>query len=263
MKRVFLFLCVLLVASPALTRSSFVMQPMLGSTSGGASTPPTPPTVDGIAIGNTLAATPTVSCTLTTIHANDLIVGLIESTSSSTAATGTAFTCGSITLTKHATYNPPYYPAVGGYATVEEWSGVATGTFSGTCSATLNLTTGVTASIAVFGVSGANNNTPWDTNSSLPAEASSTVAGATPTVSGVSTSHPNDLLIAVQGASLQGIQSSPGAGWIDFQPSSNGYGGNSQYQSVTTTQSSITVGFAAQGTVPSGYVIIAVATQGL
>ena len=51
---------------------------------------------------------------------------------------------------------------------------------------------------------------PWDTNSSLPAEANNTTAGSTPTVSGVSTTHAADLLIAIHAGSMPAHQSRRG-----------------------------------------------------
>ncbi len=106
-------------------------------------------------------------------------------------------------------------------------------------------------SIVALGVNGANIVTPWDANVALPKSATATTAG-TPSVTGISTSNANDMILGFAGLTTTSDSSFPtetgGAGYslIQVQKNTGGSGGSEaavQYKTVTTTQTTVTESF--------------------
>lgn len=213
--------------------------------------------IDGNATGSnsTGTATSVVSGTLTTVNTNDIIVALafnsnapnaILRTVSSVTATGLSFT------KRSAIANST------GFFDLEVWWAPATSTFSGTITANWSGVVDDTT-INVFGVSGANTSTPWDANASLPKTLSSpTGSAAAPSVTGVSTSNANDMLLGFVGGGGAVVETA-GAGFtlINTVSSAAGITSASERNVVAATQSSITVAFGTTFTNTIPWLMIA------
>jgi len=201
--------------------------------------------------------------TLTTTHTNDVIV-VIASLSDGSGGSGTSNHVSSVTgtgltftLRTAATnyVNPTYY------ADVEEWTAIASSTFSNTI--TVNTSGTFRFTVVAFGISGANTSSPFDAN-----------AGANPTASGTSnapsvtqsTSNANDMLIA-------GLAVSQNPGTINTYPTgytnvadvfTGGGGsqaeGSSDYNVVTATTSAASVSYALSSS-SNSWVMLADAFQ--
>jgi hypothetical protein len=113
--------------------------------------------------------------------------------------------------------------------------------------------------VLVFGITGANTASPFDSNGALPKTASNT-GSSTPTVTGVSTSNANDMLLAFEGqlSSTAQTANSPFQSIASLLRNSNGEGCNVQYEIVTQTQTNINVQF---GQSVSNWVMIVDAVQ--
>jgi len=137
-----------------------------------------------------------ISVSLTTTKANDVIIvepsaedvfhGVIP-TVSSVAATGLTFTQRSI-----SSLGSP------GFIDLELWYAVASSAFSGSITVTFSDSSGTPDALALvaFGVSGANTASPWDSNVAVPRVGSGQTSGP-PSVSGVSTSNADDMILGL------------------------------------------------------------------
>lgn len=132
-------------------------------------------------------------------------------------------------------------------------SGVEVCSFYAIATSTLNAqsitaswSTAVTASIMVFGISGANTASPFDSNSGIPATSSG--SSTTPSVS-VSTSNANDMILGLVGqAGSDSFTAKSGFNQISrstVQPSLF-----SEYEVVSTTQSSLSVSATSDNSNP-------------
>jgi len=210
-------------------------------------------TVDGSATGSfTSASSGTV--TLTTSDSNDIIVVMVEDedtgnavlrTVSSVAASGLTFahrSSGSINSSP--------------YTEMEVWYAAASTPLSSvTITATLSGSID-DASLVAFGVNGANTASPWDSNGALPKTATGTASG-NPTVTAVSTSNANDILLGFTGLALAGAGTpaveTAASGYTLIQTQVNGGGTGAseaaaEYKVVSATQSSISMAFATANT---------------
>jgi hypothetical protein len=113
--------------------------------------------------------------------------------------------------------------------------------------------------VLVFGITGANTTSPFDSNGALPKTASNT-GSSTPTVTGVSTSNANDMLLAFEGqlSSTNQTANSPFQSTASLLCNSNGEGCNVEYEIVTQTQTNISAQF---GQSVSNWVVIGDAVQ--
>jgi hypothetical protein len=192
------------------------------------------------------------SQSLTTTNANDVIIVSVTNennggtlrTVSSIASTGLTFVQRSSKTSDNS-------------VDTEVWYAIASSPLN---SASILVTlSGSTddASIVAFGVSGANTAAPWDTNVALPAVAKSTNNNpSVPSVSGVSTSNANDMILGFEGAGP--TQSSPptavaGAGFNLIATQKNTGGTNwsqaaAEDNIVSTKQSGISVGLSSSST---------------
>lgn len=190
--------------------------------------------IDGTAAGqnSTGSGTAVTSGPLTTANANDIIIAVVFLstggllTTESVSATGLSFSQRSATVTLSLD--------------LEVWYAVASSPFSGTV--TCNYSAAVPdAIILVFGVSGANTASPWDTNVSIPAVNNG--ASGIPTVTGVSTSNANDMLLGFVGQ-FNGVQTAGGGYSIAMSLVTpiidSAY---AEYQLVSSTQSGVSVAF--------------------
>ena len=218
--------------------------------------------VDGSITGSFSTAS-SGSVTLSTGNSNDIIVVVVGAESN---VNHNAHTVGSVTSTG-LTFAKRSAGTVGSvYLDTEVWWALASSPLN-SASITVNMSgTGSVddASIVAFGVSGANTSTPWDTNVALPALATST-ASAIPTVTGVSTSNANDLILGFEGAysATNSNSENNGAGFTLIGTQRNNGGSYSSQASaedeiVSTTQSSISVAFSASN---SNWVMLGDAIQ--
>lgn len=93
--------------------------------------------------------------------------------------------------------------------------------------------------VLVFAVNGANTVSPWDANVSLPASGSSTTS-STASAGPISTTNATCMLLGfLIGPAIS--QGNPGAGYTSVK--SGGSTPDAQYQTVSSTQSSISVAF--------------------
>lgn len=199
---------------------------------------------------------------LTTTSANDIIVTLVcvvnnggaATTVSSVSASGGTGTVGA--WTKRFSSGSVLIGS-GAHADLEIWWALASTTLS-----SMGITVNTNAppgmvDFCTFAVSGANTTTPFDTNGSIPASATSQSSSATPSVGGVSTTNANTLLFAVTAASNVG---SPGAGYSSIDVT-NVNSQDNEYQIVTAAQSSISVAFGSGDVGTEGFAIVADALQ--
>jgi hypothetical protein len=167
--------------------------------------------IDGsVAQGNTgLATTVATAGTVNGSNTNDIIVAFVVLTR--TNAQGSAITLAAsggitdtlgLTWTKRSQFS--FHSGATGtdFVDIEVWWALRAATTSTTVTAhTAGAATFDNATIAAFAISGANTSTPWDTNGSLPATATSSGNTASaPTVTGVSTSCDKTMAIAFTGA---------------------------------------------------------------
>jgi len=126
---------------------------------------------------------------------------------------------------------------------VDEWWAVASSPLT---SDTINLGESGSSShntVAIaYGISGANTANPFDSNSGLPYTKSGT--SGTPTITGVSTSNANDMIIGLVGYRATSTNQTAASGYtlIASQTfSSSQQWGAAEYQKVTSAQSGISV----------------------
>ncbi len=205
--------------------------------------------------------------TLTTTTANDVIVVLAtnEDATNSAIRTVSSVTATGLTFTKRSSLSlgsPTYQDT-------EVWWAIASSALSAkVITVTLSGSTDDAALVA-FGVSGANTASPWDPNVALPATATGNPA-TTPTVSGVSTSNANDMILGFQGngngAAVTSTSETAGSGFtlianINNNGAVNADDAAAEYKIVSATQSSISVPFGTATTANNYWMAIADAIQ--
>ena len=219
--------------------------------------------LDGHASGTSVSSsTVATSTTLTTTNATDVIIALVTSITTGAGPPNVSSISGcSLSWTKRFSRGNTLL-ATPDHGNADIWYATTSGTIS-SCTVTANLSStnaDRSADITVFGISGANTSTPFDTNVALTGSSSSTSTSSTPRVfSGLSTNNANDFVFAVTTANT--TSGNPGAGYttIDVAHVTAGHQDN-QYQIFSSTQSGVTVTFgsADQG---NGYVILIDAVQ--
>lgn len=159
------------------------------------------------------AAAGGTSVSLTTTKSGDLIIGLGYSSSIAGFIPG-SFSGGGLTWNLRKRFQVSWIAGVTVSNTMELWWAIATGTLSAASLSSGMAIGSQSGFVAAFGVSGAKNSAPWDTNAALPATAQQTGGGAaTPSV-GITTSNANDLLICVKSDQANGIGGlTEGTGW--------------------------------------------------
>lgn len=222
-------------------------------------------TIDGTAknIGTGVSSfTVTLSTTLT----NDIIVVLGSCESAGGAVSVSSVSGGGLTWARRGTTFQYSNATPGGHIDVF-WALAPSALSSTVITLTLSGTTDDCSAVA-FGVNGANTTTPWDTNVSIPATASS-AGSATPSVGGVSTTSANTMLLGFFGQGNGAAPTSPtaGTGYALVDPTNgcapNGSGSFSsnacvQFQVVSSTQASVTVAFGSSVGGPQGIIADAI-----
>ena len=190
--------------------------------------------------GHNYLATPSVTSSktvsLTTSNANDLVIVYAVSGDSKDHqyfAPVQSVTASGLTFQLRHQYQV-VSSASGWYWDLEEWYAVASSPLSSTA-ITITWSTQPASFIIVdaFGISGANNSSPFDSNAGLP----STSSGSFPSVS---TSNTNDMIISLE-ATDNTAQPTAGSGFTPIDASGHYFA--SEYQMVSTTQSSLSVTF--------------------
>lgn len=211
--------------------------------------------LDGHATGSATSGT-TVTASLTTTQPGDIIVvGVTLSSATS------GMKVSSISGTGINNFAVRKALALSGTGKdVELWYGYAPLALSSvTITVTANHTIAA-AALSVFGVSGGYYTVPGDPNSSIPATATGSSSG-TATVSGVSTSNANDMLIGVVGIEAATTETAGSGFTLIDSKTSTSLAVATQYEIVSATQSSISVAF---GTTTGGaWGIIADAIEAL
>ena len=206
-----------------------------------------------------------VTLTLSTTKANDIIVVHVFNESASPSiytVSGITDSAGLSWAKRSATTSPDMVQYGGGSAGVDDevWWALATSTLSSdTITVNLSGTTDCISAVA-FGVNGANISNPWDTNASLPAKAIRVGGVSAPSVSGISTTNTNAMILGFMGSGTYGSDDNGaayayGSGYTGIDQ--NIWGGcgfaagvADEYQIVSTAQSNISA--ALGGNIGSG-----------
>jgi hypothetical protein len=175
---------------------------------------------------------------LTTTNSSDVII-ISAGTYNTTALKTVSSISSSIKFTKRKAWN---YTASGHYTDEEEWynNSASAGTYkiviswSGKCT---------DYDVVAFGITGANNTTPYDSNSALPAHASK--SSTNPTLKNCSTTNANDMLLGL----LSDTAGTPSAE-TGFTAIKTGSYYGTEYKIVTSAQTSVYVNFTDSS---SGY----------
>lgn len=193
--------------------------------------------LDGHATGSWSSGT-TITATLTTTNTNDVIVAVVGTVGNVTI-TVTSISATGVTWNGSARKTL----AFSSHGDLEIWYGTAAANLSAvTITVNLSGSTLSAGNVNVFGVSGANTGSISDANASLPATGTG-ASGTAPTVTGVSTSNANDMIIG--GCGIAGnTTETAGTNFtlIDGAGHNNESTAN-EYQVVSATQSSISVAF--------------------
>lgn len=205
--------------------------------------------IDGSASGNWASGATIVSGTLTTTNPTDVLVCVVHietggtvSSISQPSGVGTWTKRKALSFTNIVAHD------------LEVWWAATTSTISSTITVTMSSTPD-DGSINVFGVSGANTSSPWDSNVSLPATNHGTTGAAS--VTGVSTTNANDMLLGFMGwgdTATDPGNNTAGAmggttGTLIKSTDSAGIVCASEQRVVSATQSSISIAFGSSSTV--------------
>jgi Putative Ig domain len=142
--------------------------------------------IDG-SVTNTTVSAGAIALTLTTVNTNDIIMAYVRMASGGSV---TGITGGGLTWTKRA------QGTLVGNTITETWYAKSASALSAT-SISVAISGTSTARATVFGVSGANFTTPFDTNASLPAKKNGNNSQGNQTIS---TDHANDMTILYAGS---------------------------------------------------------------
>lgn len=196
------------------------------------------PSLDGSAVLATAGnATSKALPALTTAVANDLILVVI-SISQNTLPDVSSVTSANLTFTRRSQHK---HPAAAPNTSVEVWQAVASGTLTNeVITATLSAAPDCWC-LSAFGIQ-SYNVAKWDPNVSLPAVGDG--SGAT-SISGVSTTNLDDLLLACYGFTSQPAPAVP-SGWTSVASQTSFLGGGFSSQlvaikSVSLAQSNLTL----------------------
>lgn len=182
-------------------------------------------TIDGSTANNTGGPNPFLTMVLSTSNADDIIVVPVAVNSGDI----TSIVGSGLTFTKRA--EEPN--GGGGSQPIEYWTSLAASPLS-SVTITINNSTSDFITAAAFGISGTNTSSPFDANGVLP------ITKTSGTISTLSTSNANDILLCFY---RQSAISSPtaGSGFTAISGGSNPYA-LWQYKIVSTTQSNLSCG---------------------
>ena len=192
--------------------------------------------LDGHAAGHAAAGATSVTATLTTANANDVIIAFYVYRGALQSGGSYGVSGGGLTWHQRVSV------ANGTTVTIAEFYAIASAPLSAQVITGTQATGDTEAqSLFVFGISGANTGTPFDPNAGLPsfATGSSTAPSAA-----LSTSNANDLLIGAFGSrnvAGQTIAAPTGFTLIDTQGAGSDPNGGDAYDIVSATQAALAV----------------------
>jgi hypothetical protein len=214
------------------------------------------PTLSGTPATGIVSSASAISASFTT-SASNLIVIAIIGIEGPGAQSVTSVTTGGLTWTK---YTSGTFVGYSSYNTTTEiwWTKVTT---AGSYTAAVASSSFDDATITIFNVAGCNLTNPFDTNASLPAKTSFAVSASAKSLSGISTTSPNILLMQCwytnspntintldTGYTQLAYVTNGGASlWMYNFTEYKGISGASQ-SNITITNTSATTGTAPQGT---------------
>lgn len=214
--------------------------------------------IDGTPVTGNSATTTLASAAFTNSNANALIIAVIASTPGTASVPTVSSVSGGCTWTNRKSLSGTtlnYGFSTGNGTILSIWYCVSSTPFSAQV-VTATLSANADGNITVFAISGENPTTPWDPNVSLPAsQTSATHVQATPTVSGVSTTNSNSVLVAFVGGFFGNAGASfpltvptgfTGLSSINNSPTFSGQ--QTAYDIVAAAQSSVTVTYGSQYT---------------
>lgn len=184
-----------------------------------------PPTLDGSATGISGGSSPLVA-TLTTTLANDVIVVVAMGEQSGGGPALASVTAPGLSFAQRVRSN------ASGRTSLEVWWAIAAAPLSAVAITATFVAAVDDAAMAVFGVNGCDLTSPWDSNTSLPAKQSFTAPAAI-SFSGISTSQPHDLLLAMVANSSPSLGTAP-TGFARLASALNGGGAQWGYACVDT-----------------------------
>ncbi len=203
--------------------------------------------------GSGSGSSKSISTTLMTAQSNELI--LVEITGSSNS-----LPISSVKDSFGITYNPEIsYTTSSGVCLYVYYA--FTGANTGQFSITVQVSSKSVYDIQAFGITGANTASPFDANSYLPREKSS--SNSIPTVSSVYTSNANDMILAFEGQTSNTPSQSAGSSFsatgLLYYDSTRSLGDNTEYKIVNSTQSGTSVSFGTS--VSSSWIMAVGAVQ--
>ncbi|MGA3060664.1 MAG: hypothetical protein ABSD92_09880 [Candidatus Bathyarchaeia archaeon] len=187
-------------------------------------------------------STATVQVSLSNCVANDVIIVLGSGQSSSNTVTGVTDNLGT-----HLSWALRVRNENTGQERISEWW--APFTAGGSIIITVTFSSGDSSnglSAVAFAISGANTTSPFDTNSGLPYHA--TGSSSVPSVTGVSTTNKNDMIIGLQGSRAATTETAETGYTLINSVTSTAGSGAAEDQVVTSALSSATVSFGTSTT---------------
>ncbi len=211
-------------------------------------------TLDGSTTG-TWSSGLSFTISATTANANDVIMLWVVTYMSGSSITVSSVGDSLNQITWMGSARTTYTACTGVQETTQtEWYGIASSKFTSDVITVTLSGTPTLASGEEFAVTGANTASPFDPNANVPKSAVSTcsAAGAAPTVSGLSTTNPNDFIFALYGGYTSTTET---AGAITGNPSTlmktvAGTGDSlaAEYRVVAATQSAVSCAFGTSAT---------------
>jgi len=203
----------------------------------------------------TAAGVSSLTITLTTSHSPDVIIlAIAHDNAVDSVSSGYPRDTAGLTWTKRADNTGDS----GRGSTLWYYYAIATGTLSSD-TITVSFSGSDNTELEVFGISGANTGSPFDSNSGLPAVHNDDTGVQNPTVS-ISTSNANDMLIGIVAfKSVRTYSVSAGSGYTLIGQGKNS-GSSSlligeDYEVVSSTQNNVPVSFSGSKAASDDYLI--------
>ena len=210
---------------------------------------------EGFGSGTTSSAITTTSMTA---QANELIIIVITQGSSSSGSSLRTFTITDSFSSGDLSYIQRTTLGSGSYREgISEYYAVTDSSHTGSFTITVTPSSSSNFDVQVFGILGANTASPFDSHTGLPYTGYST-GSSIPTVTGVSTSNPNDMILGLEGHLSSTAETAGSYFTGTILHNVNSEGNNVGYTTVTSTLSSSNIAF---GTSVTNWVIIVDAVQ--
>ena len=213
--------------------------------------------IDGT-VWNSTSGSSLILSSFSTSNANDVIILIIDTLNSAPTAAPTVSSVsgGGLTWFKRHATGSQTIDSGSITCNLEIWYAVSSSALSSVNISITFSASGSTVNGTLFGISGANTSIPFDTNSSLPASATSLNSSSAPSISGVSTNNPNTFAFSFTEASGSVSHTTT---WVSIiglprEPIS-------QYQIQSFLLSNATITYAGSNQTGFGYVALVDAVQ--